>query len=891
MEGEINLKKLVVFIFLLILLAACTKEKTEPENSVDKQTDYDSNSDNTDSSNIDSIQKDEIEDNSSSTNINPTENPTDKNSNNTSNNSINKDVDNSTGTVEDNTTNNASNDPANNSAKNAFNNTSNNSPNNSTDNASDTNNTSNQTSENVSDHKDGQSIVDQMFSEKNMVFIGAIGDTSIHVTLKNKNNRLTGVYYSDQDKDEIKLYGSIEFSSYQDYPSIYIDEDGGEDGGRFTGIIRSKDCIQGYWVKPDGILPMYLLRAGSDTVFTKKPSKEAMLFEGQWKGANSTFYEGSDLDIKVLFDDLIYYRFYAYHPTVGGYLDGLGIINNKKATTVFRSNVWAGNKLIYGDPVTFELSLGEKGIYLNSSDYGYGCGEGVYFDNEYTDKIVIARPSALELGIVNTQEQEEEFQAMVGDFYEKFIRYTQSVEYSDAIIDGKKVRSGTSYYKGLSGLCYYILSPSYLYAAILENGSIEYFTNDPKYSKGIPLAMKEWVMGLSVGVHINFFDENNVEASDSEVKQHILNISKDKVSVDNISVKDTKPVEALDSTMSTEWMELSENNPISIETSISQSSNPADLTKMQHYWEAKYKISNYTYDLFNGCWRFTETAGNNFYYYSMLDEFTINYSPNAPIMKRFYLSDGVFYMEHVDSEEMFYDPYEDEEGNIYAIFGDYMARKYTYISKMDSHGKTLAKIRISDLLGDGLTFEGFSLIKQDIIAVLFTGNKNNKRITQLQVIDMRKEKMLKIINLEDGSSRFIKSDGEHFILCSSSFQKVYVFDTDSYKLVNTVDTTKCKELGEYEWMTNGWERGRYSNLSYDVDIKDGKIYFLRHSGIYVTDCMKSEFYKILDGSRYADFKNQLYKYTSFFVGENEEFYILGVYDDAESATFMWHYTK
>jgi hypothetical protein len=76
-----------------------------------------------------------------------------------------------------------------------------------------------------------------------------------------------------------------------------------------------------------------------------------------------------------------------------------------------------------------------------------------------------------------------------------------------------------------------------------------------------------------------------------------------------------------------------------------------------------------------------------------------------------------------------------------------------------------------------------------------------------------------------------------------------------------------------------------------VDIKNGQLYLLRHSGIYVTDCRKSEFSKLLDGTQFADFRNQLNRYMDFYVGENNDFYLLGVYVDEESATTLWHYTQ
>ncbi len=55
--------------------------------------------------------------------------------------------------------------------------------------------------------------------------------------------------------------------------------------------------------------------------------------------------------------------------------------------------------------------------------------------------------------------------------------------------------------------------------------------------------------------------------------------------------------------------------------------------------------------------------------------------------------------------------------------------------------------------------------------------------------------------------------------------------------------------------------------------------------------MESDFYQLLDGKQYKDFLNQNYIYTSFYVGKDETFYILGVFFDEESATELWQYKK
>lgn len=390
--------------------------------------------------------------------------------------------------------------------------------------------------------------------------------------------------------------------------------------------------------------------------------------------------------------------------------------------------------------------------------------------------------------------------------------------------------------------------------------------------------------------------QDNAAATQKPMLDFML-ISKDNVPEYYITVEEAKPVESLNLDMSAKWLPVSQDYPISIETSLSQSSLPADIMNVGNYEEEKQDVFRYTYDCVNGCWRFTETAQRGFYFYSVHDMSDAENRSDWPRMRRCYYSDGSFHTEYLETDDWFYAPYEDEEGNIYAECGKYILGGMSenpdiYISKMDQTGKTLANIRISDLQAEDLTYLGFAYIKKDTVAIIYSQTlENTKQGTQLQIIDLKAKKMTAILHLEDEITLKVKSDGNYFVLTSASYQKVYVFDINTYELKNTVDTTKCKELCVYEWRANDFESGKYSNLSYNVDIKDGKLYFLRHSGIYVTDCLKSEFSKLLDGLSFADFLRQQYVYTSFFVGKDEDFYLLGVYVDEESATKLWHYTK
>jgi len=204
---------------------------------------------------------------------------------------------------------------------------------------------------------------------------------------------------------------------------------------------------------------------------------------------------------------------------------------------------------------------------------------------------------------------------------------------------------------------------------------------------------------------------------------------------------------------------------------------------------------------------------------------------------------------------------------------------------------TLRKISVDDIIGSNAEYKGFALIKDNVIAILSVCEGHNTKESRIQIIDMEKNKLLAEIIISEEVLKNIKSDGEYFTIISSSYQNVYVIDAKTYQLVNMIDITKCIELCVYEWKVNDWENGKYNNLSFELDIKNGIIYFLRHSGIYRINCLETEITKVFDGASYQSFYDQLNKFTSFLVGDNEDFYILSVYVDEEAATTMWHYTK
>lgn len=318
-------------------------------------------------------------------------------------------------------------------------------------------------------------------------FTGAIGTAKIHLKLNIEGTNASGIYYYDKYKTNITIKGSVD-DFQKDYKTLYLTEST-VNKGQIQGIFRTKDYFQGFFKNGNKVYPVYLIREGSKQAAPKVPSKYSLGMQGHWTGKQISYFSRSEADIKVLFSDLIYFELNAFNGTHSGSLDGFAIIKNNIAKTVYKDKT-------YGDKpqnVFFEFSMKNSTLNLNSNMYDYYCGMGVGFDSKYVKgNISVLMPSALEVGIVDTKEQDVEFKRLVGDMYEDFIAYTQFVDYSDTTLDGEKAKAGNSYLRGYYGCCSYILTKEHIYAAIGDGDAIYYFTNDKKYSSKLPKPIADW---------------------------------------------------------------------------------------------------------------------------------------------------------------------------------------------------------------------------------------------------------------------------------------------------------------------------------------------------------------------------------------------------------------
>jgi hypothetical protein len=343
-------------------------------------------------------------------------------------------------------------------------------------------------------------ITDLMKEGEVTEFIGSVGEAGIHMSLSYQDGNLTGSYYYDKYKTKININGFID-NIYLDYTSFRLWEDTDQEG-QFIALFINQDLIMGCWKNETKVYPMYLIRSGAAINPPKAAGKDLMELEGEWYGKNANYFSGSELTIRALFEDLLYFDLNAFNGTATGSLDGFMFYKEGTAGVAFRDHI------IWNDPasehVSFEIRKKDDELSLISNQYDYCCGLGVAFDHVYSrEEGKHSMPSATEVGITANKEEEELFSQIVHYRDYAFIQNTQSVMYEDILLDGRAVRAGASMFRGAAGMCYYINGRELMYAAVYEDGVIQYYTNDPKYSDHMPRPMAEWAESFDCEVIYN----------------------------------------------------------------------------------------------------------------------------------------------------------------------------------------------------------------------------------------------------------------------------------------------------------------------------------------------------------------------------------------------------
>ncbi len=307
-------------------------------------------------------------------------------------------------------------------------------------------------------------------------FVGAINETlHIHIQLNITDNKVSGVYYYDKYKKNIELYGEI-----NNYHITLFEK---ASTGNIEAIFISEELIEGIWRDDKNTYPFYAIKEGSSLFIPEKPSSEDMKWKGNWRGVHGDYYSNSDLTINPIFHNLIEFDIAAISGTHLGGFSSLAIITDNNLA------VYKGE-----NDTELKFALNDDGdISLDTNNYSYYCGMGVGYDSIYTQKeISILPPTAKEVGLVYTDEQETIFKELTGEYYNTFIQYAQFyADEEDLDKMGADVR--TFGMLGYTNAAIVMINQrnNTILAAIEVGDTVYYFSNNQNYTHP-PKTIKDW---------------------------------------------------------------------------------------------------------------------------------------------------------------------------------------------------------------------------------------------------------------------------------------------------------------------------------------------------------------------------------------------------------------
>jgi hypothetical protein len=143
-----------------------------------------------------------------------------------------------------------------------------------------------------------------------------------------------------------------------------------------------------------------------------------------------------------------------------------------------------------------ELTLqGDSTIVVTEDNCSSMAGMGAYFFGEYkNDRSKAKSETLVDLGVLKNNDEDAAFRAVVRDKYKLFVESTQ-ISFAKDDIDDFNARVETSAVRGLYNISENIImidASLNIWAAVLSNSKVYYFTNDNEYKNKLPKTIEKW---------------------------------------------------------------------------------------------------------------------------------------------------------------------------------------------------------------------------------------------------------------------------------------------------------------------------------------------------------------------------------------------------------------
>jgi hypothetical protein len=320
---------------------------------------------------------------------------------------------------------------------------------------------------------------------------GTIGNIPVHMTIVITDGKITGSYYDDKVKQEIKLDGTIEENrmiSLKEYDK--------------NGVAATFD---GWYVPGIRITGVWTIDKTKETfdfaldVIGGIPANA--LWSGEWKRMDTGRFSSATLVIFNELDSSFDFQIDAFNGANMGFINGTATYDGKSA--YYQNNST-------GEKVTFTME--GKIIELSANYTANGnAGAGVTYDGKYT-KGDLPEDTLLSMGYVSDEAQDNAFKAMVGKDYDLFLN-TANIHEDGEDMDNLDATVTMWWVHGFGGSNESIvmyLPDGKLCAAVIDadHQSINVYTN-ASYITEVPETIKAWARSfpdLTIALYNNTVD-------------------------------------------------------------------------------------------------------------------------------------------------------------------------------------------------------------------------------------------------------------------------------------------------------------------------------------------------------------------------------------------------
>lgn len=213
---------------------------------------------------------------------------------------------------------------------------------------------------------------------------------------------------------------------------------------------------------------------------------------GTWE-RNDWQLEAS-LEMKSIKNDSIFFSISAVNGGNSGGVDGIAVVSKNSATYLNTED---------GDTCLIEFTLlGDSVITIEQQKGFCYAGMGVEYSGRYINskfnKNKVKTTSLLKLEIFDSSGQDSIFKDLVGDKYDLFVNSTQLTSDTDDL-DSLHTTVRASGVRGMFTSMENIImidTANTIWAAVIDDNKVLYFTNSEAYKKALPKTIDAWREGF-----------------------------------------------------------------------------------------------------------------------------------------------------------------------------------------------------------------------------------------------------------------------------------------------------------------------------------------------------------------------------------------------------------